>query len=69
MDKKCYVGIHISVPRDKMEHIFNAEKELSKAGITFDTGSLLNSKTFSRDWEFDFSLKGPIEVEFKKFIE
>jgi len=37
----------------------------SELGITFDTGS--NGK--SRDWEWDWSLKGPVKVTFVRFTD
>ena len=40
----------------QMEALFNAERELSKAGLSFDTGYDFGEKR--RDWEFDWSLKG-----------
>jgi len=43
---------------EEMEHLHRAEEELRKAGITFDTGFGQNT----RDWEFDFSLRGKVEV-------
>ena len=42
--------------KKQLEHLFNAEKELSKAGVSFDTGYDFEAKI--RDWEFDWSLKG-----------
>lgn len=41
--------------------ISDARRCLSDAGIGFDTGLGLEG----RDWEWDFSLKGPISVKFK----
>jgi len=41
------------------------EKAFHEAGIHFDTGAGFGF----RDWEFDWSLEGPIKVYFKKFIE
>ena len=41
---------------EQKEHLFKAEKELSKAGVSFDTGYDFKEKR--RDWEFDWSLKG-----------
>jgi len=41
---------------EQMKHLFEAEKELSKAGVSFDTGYAFQEKR--RDWEFDWSLKG-----------
>lgn len=48
------VNVRISFPnvsKGQMEHITNAEKELGKAGIVFDTG--FDLKENRRDWEFD----------------
>ena len=56
--------VHIEFPNmtpEKMDHMFNAGFEMLKAGISFDTG--YNFVTNTRDWEFDYSLKGAkIEV-------
>jgi len=42
----------------QMTHLHKAEVELSKAGVSFDTGyDFCESR---RDWEFDWSLKGAI---------
>ena len=41
---------------EQMKHLRKAERQLSKAGISFDTGYNFCDKT--RDWEFDWSLKG-----------
>lgn len=38
------------------EHLIEAEKHLTKAGITFDTGYALQEHI--RDWELDWSLEG-----------
>ena len=43
---------------DERQNLTEAELCLFKAGITFDTGSNL----ITRDWMFDWSLKGPIKV-------
>jgi len=42
--------------KKQREHLFLAEKELHKAGISFDTGYDFGAKR--RDWELDWSLKG-----------
>ena len=52
-------GITIHIPFNKMtdeqqEHIWNAEDELHKAGVHFDTGF----GSGVRDWKFDWSLTG-----------
>jgi hypothetical protein len=41
--------------------IHSAEKSLHNAGIYFDTGM----GCAGRDWEWDFSLRGPISVRFR----
>jgi hypothetical protein len=46
----------------KLGHLFKAEAELAKAGITFDTGYAFGPR--ERDWEWDWSLRGPVEVNF-----
>lgn len=38
------------------------ERALSEIGVRFDTGLGLNG----RDWEWDYSLRGPISVKFKR---
>ena len=48
---------------------FKAEESLLKAGIIFDTGAELDGEMRERDWEFDYSLQGPVKVIFKKFKE
>lgn len=40
----------------QMKHLHKAESELSKAGVSFDTGYDFKEKR--RDWEFDWSLEG-----------
>ena len=42
--------------KEQMKHLHKAESELSKAGVSFDTGYDFGEKR--RDWEFDWSLKG-----------
>lgn len=45
--------------KEQLEHIHNAEMELTKAGVTFDTGSdVANGIITSRVWELDWSLEG-----------
>lgn len=67
--KQCEVNINFKVPKDKMEHLFKAEQELRKAGVSFDTGASCGGGSIvSRDWEFDWSLKGAA-VSFRRFSE
>jgi hypothetical protein len=42
--------------------IYEIEKQFREVGITFDKGLGLDG----RDWEWDFSLSGPISVRFKR---
>jgi len=46
----------VDLSKEQMKHLYKAEKELSKAGVHFDTGYSFPPKT--RDWEFDWSLSG-----------
>lgn len=49
--------IEIKVKNNKhLKQLFRAEKEMRKAGITFDSGYDTRSKT--REWHVDWSLKG-----------
>lgn len=42
--------------KEQRDHLFEAQKHLGEAGVTFDTGyDLMND---IRDWELDWSLKG-----------
>ena len=41
--------------------VWDAQKCLSDMGIRFDTGS----GCYGRDWEWDYSLEGPISVRFR----
>lgn len=45
--------------KKQREHLFEAERELHRAGVKFDTG--YGDK--KRDWEFDWSLKGAKVVQ------
>lgn len=42
--------------------VWEAQRALNEMGISFDTGSGLHG----RDWEWDWSLKGPISVRFRR---
>jgi hypothetical protein len=56
----------VNLSKEQMEHLFKAEKELLKAGVSFDTGYSFGTKT--RDWEWDWSLKGA-RVRIKKELK
>ncbi len=42
--------------KKQLEHLYRAQSQLSKAGVTFDTGTQLEPK--QRHWELDWSLRG-----------
>ena len=45
--------------KEQLKHIYKAEDELLKAGVTFDTGhDLKDDQVIARDWELDWSLEG-----------
>lgn len=54
--KKCSVTLQIPYNKKTLEHIFKAEGELRKAGVSFDTGAWVQKGI--REWQLDFSLKG-----------
>lgn len=45
-----------------METLWNAEDALRQLGLTFDAGTGMAG----RDWEFDYSLRGPVKVRFRR---
>jgi hypothetical protein len=63
--KECEVLIQIDMKKIPFEKIKIIEDAFHKANIHFDTGAGMGF----RDWEFDWSLKGPIKIYFKRFIE
>lgn len=46
--------------RKGLDTLFEIEKKFREIGITFDTGGGMGQ----RDWEWDFSLEGPVKVYF-----
>ena len=60
--QRVEVGIHFDLRKVNQKDLFEIEKLLSKNGIHFDTGAGCGK----RDWEWDFSLRGPVEVRFKR---
>jgi len=46
----------------KRDKLFKIEKLLYDIGVTFDSGAGFGG----RDWEWDWSLKGPVKVYLKK---
>ena len=67
VQKECEVGIKFIVPKEKIDLLYAAVKALRELGISFDTGGSRDEEgNICYDWEFDWSLKGPIKVYFKK---
>lgn len=68
--KECEVAIKFVLPKEKIDLLYDAIEALRRIGITFDTGGSNDEEgNLHYDWEFDWSLKGPVEVYFKKFKE
>jgi|WetSurSiteA1Bulk_404760.scaffolds.fasta_scaffold00030_13 hypothetical protein len=66
--KEAHVWIQFDMTKlgqDKLHKLFQAEKLLNEIGISFDTGGGFGG----RDWEWDWSLKGPVKVYFKELKE
>ncbi|NOQ49122.1 MAG: hypothetical protein GQ553_00435 [Nitrosomonadaceae bacterium] len=59
-----HVLIQFDLDKVPLEKLFEIEKKLLEIGVTFDTGAGFGS----RDWEWDWSLKGPVTVTAKKPI-
>lgn len=60
--------VQISFDTTKMDEeqkkaLVRAQMELTRAGISFDSGGGLGG----RHWEFDWSLKGPAKVKFVRW--
>ncbi|KKL46180.1 hypothetical protein LCGC14_2348140 [marine sediment metagenome] len=65
LTKKAEVKIEFNdLSPEQLKHLFKAESELGKAGVSFDTGYSFGPKI--RVWEFDWSLGGA-DVVFVRF--
>jgi hypothetical protein len=49
--------------KKQFEYLQSAQDYLHKAGIRFDSGGTQGQY----DWEFDWSLNGPVKVNFRRF--
>ena len=63
MDATLKISI---LSEEQLKHLQKAEKELLKAGVSFDTGYDLVNHV--RDWELDWSLEGAILTNKKELI-
>lgn len=59
------VLIQFDLSKVDLKKIFEIEKKLLEIGISFDTGAGCGF----RDWEWDWSLKGPVKVTHKSKAE
>ena len=70
MEKEVEVRIGFDtkkMTKEQLGKLFEVQKLLSEIGVTFDTGFDCGSK--ERDWEWDWSLKGPVKVFFVRFVD
>lgn len=66
--KECEVTIKFTIPKEKVDLMYKATKALGNLGVTFDTGGSEDEEgNICYDWEFDWSLKGPVKVYHKRF--
>ena len=63
--KGAEVLIQFDLSKIDRSKLFQVERLLGELGIHFDTGAGFGY----RDWEWDWSLKGPVRVIFKKLKE
>jgi hypothetical protein len=57
------VNIKFTVKPEYADKLFQVEKLLREMGIEFDCGgSYANDGSLVRDWEWDWSLRGPVKV-------
>ena len=67
-NKECEATIKFTIPKEKIDLLYDAISALKKIGVTFDTGGSTDDEgNLCYDWEFDWSLKGPVKVIFKRF--
>lgn len=57
---ECEVLVAFDLSKVTHEQLFKVESALRELGVTFDTGSGCGK----RDWEWDWSLHGPVTVQF-----
>lgn len=58
---ECQVSIQFDIEKlggEGLDKLFKIEKLFRELGINFDTGGGMGA----RDWEWDFSLTGPVKV-------
>lgn len=60
MSKIVPVLIQFDLSKVPIEKLFEIEKLLHEIGVNFDTGAGFGY----RDWQWDWSLKGPVRVKY-----
>lgn len=66
--KEVAVGIHWDLTKmdgAQKKLLWEISRQLGQLGVMFDTGS----DGCVLDWEWDWSLRGPIKVKFRNFVE
>jgi hypothetical protein len=63
--REAEVLFNFNLCKIPIKKVMEVEKLLNEMGISFDTGG----DSTSRNWEWDWSLNGPVNVFFKKFVE
>jgi len=67
-DNEVEVGIHFhthEMTKEQLGKLFEAQKLLNEIGLGFDTGGGCGE----RDWEWDWSLSGPVHVTFRRMVK
>lgn len=68
--KDCEVTIQFlcaNMTKEERQKLYQVQRLLGELGISFDTGMNLGSQI--RDWEWDWSLKGPVKVVFRRYVK
>ena len=55
---------------EQMDKLFEVENLLRELGVSSDTGAAFDDDgTRKRDWQWDWSLRGPVKVTFVNFTD
>ena len=73
MDREVAVQIIFDTTnftKEKLTKLRKAETLLREVGISFESGAGIDKGTvINRDWEWDWSLHGPVKVKFQNFVD
>lgn len=68
--REAAVGIQFhNLTKEQMDKLYQASSLLSEIGIGFDTGGTVGDDERRYDWEWDWSLTGPVKVVFRNFVD